>query len=331
MITRKTSVAGAIALLLAAQLLGSCASLEDTKSSPGLKTSDQESLKSSMTELELKFAQAQLRNREALKNFDDSLSKLEADYIPKFALAATKAADKAAEKESILYTVYCLAKDKIYDRHETEAYLDKNIGPALRQTVDSFASDVEKLATKLDGDLRFASIDLATKMQSPGSGTVSDIRLESPTVQSWTEFDKTLQRLGYDVPKSGIRFTLSATPMVSSALPQVIRSIGAISLRTFGTVASRLAFAGSILGPILAVEGPVPIAKIISALGLAWTAYDLTQLQPRFRGDVLDATKNQLATAENTIVGQARNFGREKMSAFDKMQIELRDQEIRRL
>lgn len=310
---RKTYLARVIVLLLLAQLLGSCASQLSSKADP--------------KDLDKMLANAQLQNHAALKRFDDSLAKLKVNYAQRFDSAASAVANKAAEKKVMLETVVYLAKDTVRDTGETDKYLNETIGPILNPHIDAYAGDVQRLATKLDSELRNISMELATKLSVTGSNNNSALRPGAPSVNSWAELDKVLHDLGYTSSKIALQYVIRLNNLLMTKtndlriikLPQLIKPI---ALSNFKPIITRLI--RSI--PLSMIDGPLPIGDILAAINFIWVAYDLQQLQPRYQAEVLASTKVKLTSIRDSINVEAKTYADETTIALDKLQVEMRSQ-----
>jgi hypothetical protein len=113
--------------------------------------------------------------------------------------------------------------------------------------------------------------------------------------------------------------------MGTSITPQLIKPIASIATRVFSKSIARLIAAGS----LAIVEGPLPIGKIITVVSVLWTGHELSQLQPRFQEEVLSATTIKLDSVRSDIGSRARRFAREQATAFDSLQLEMRDQALK--
>lgn len=321
-VMRKTYLARVIALLLLVELLGSCATPLTEQ-----KQSNQLSSQADSKDFDIMLANAQLQNHAALRRFEDSLAKLEANYAQRFDSAANTVANKAAEKKIMLKTVVYLAKDSVRDTGETDKYLNQTIGPILNPLIDTYADEVQGLATKLDSELRNISMELAAKLSVTGSNNISVLRQGPPSVNSWAEFDKVLHDLGYTSSKFALLYAIRSNDLLMTKtndlriikLPQLIKPI---ALSNFKPIIRRLI--RSSLFPM--IDGPLPIGDILAAISFIWNAYDLRQLQPRYQAEVLASTKGKLTSIRDSINVEAKTYANETTIALDKLQVEMRSQ-----
>jgi hypothetical protein len=300
--------------------------VRDTISSPEPKSIDQNTADENVALVERQFSEAQRQNREAVANFERSLVQLNASYQSRFSSSAIEASEKASGKQAIALTVYYLAKDQIYNQSEVMRHLEQNVGPILTPTMNAFALDVEKRSAQFENNLRTISISLAAGLHSVGRDPAQGGRYDVLRSNNWNEFDQALKNLGYKTTYVGMRVAFNTQGLMGTSItPQLIKPIASIAARVFSKSIARLIAAGS----LAIVEGPLPIGKIITVVSVLWTGHELSQLQPRFQEEVLSATTVKLDSVRSDIGSRARRFAREQTTAFDSLQLEMRDQALK--
>jgi len=307
------------------QFAGGCASTRDAISLPVLKQREQALKRADSRDLDLKVEIARRRSLELLKNFEASVSSAEANYVPKFAAASNSAAERGAEIESMVATVYYLAKDQAFSTVETDEYFDKSLGPILRPPIEAFGRDVDKLAAKLEADLRVITVELGSNLNAGRSAANPNAQVGLPHVTTWSEFDKVLLGLGYSSPGIALYAATNVNRIAtSSVLPQLLKPISLNASRVFATLVARVVASGG----LVMVGGPLPIGEILAALNLLWSTYELTQLQPRYRSEIRSSAISNFDSVRGKVSMHAREFAREKAKAFDTLQVGMRDQAV---
>ena len=274
-------------------------------------------------DIKTKLEQAQMRNQDSLARFEGELVKLETNHQSRFIAAAHDASEKAAEKQTILTTIYFLTKDKLNGGIETEAYLEQIIGPILKPVAESYSYEIDKLGSNLDRDLRNITIDFATEVSSPAGVRVMDAKKSTPSWDEWRDFDHALGQLGYRAPYVGARVLININSAVGSTPTTVlIGPIKTMAARIFSRSVVRLATTTS----AAIFEGPLPIGKIVAAASFLWTGYELAQLQPNYQGEVLASTKTSFGAITSQINKGARASAAERVALFDKLLLDIRTQ-----
>lgn len=257
------------------------------------------------------------QDRAALNRFEDSLRKEIARYEPWFEYAASKSSEKAAKPEAMTAIVYYLAKDQIYKKRETDAYLTKELGPDLDPIVNGFSRDVKHVMDRLEYDLRGISVKLAIDLASIGPGVTPPSQRPIPRIDTWRDLDQALKDLGYKVGTVGVSTVFVADEIATSRFAtNVVKGIAAISSRMFAKPIAKAATSSV----IAAFDGPLPFGDIASLIGIVWAGYDISQMQTQFQEDVRVSTKNKLDGMRDAMNKRARTFAVSKVSEFKKLQ-----------
>lgn len=262
-----------------------------------------------------KINEASRQDGLVLKRFDGSLSKVIAYYEPRFAYAASKSSEKAAKPDAMGAIVYYLAKDQIFKRGETDAYLTKKFEPVLKPIVDGYSRDVKKVMDRLENDLRVISVKLAIDLASIGPGATQAPQRPILRIDTRSDFDQALKDLGYTVVLVSKDFVTNDFASFK-VTPDIVKRIAAISSRMFAKPIEKAASSSA----LAAVDGPFPFGDILSLLGIAWTAYDISQMQNKFQNDVQDSMKNKLDGIRDAMNKRAKTFAVSKISEFRKLQ-----------
>ena len=274
-------------------------------------------------EVTANIEKAQLRNQEALARFESELRKLDANYQARFSAAAYEASDKAAERQTILTTIYYLTKDKLRGGDETDAFLEQIIGPALKPVVESYLYEVNKISNDLERDLRNTSIDFATDSRSALGEQIPDAKKMAALRGDWKDFDHALAGLGYRAPYIGARVLVNVNTAVGSSVSSaLVGPLKAIATKFFSKSVVRLAASTS----AAIFEGPLPVGKIISAVSFLWTGYELAQLQPTYQSEVLASTKTSFDSVKSQIDKSAKYAATERVALFNKLLLDIRIQ-----
>lgn len=253
----------------------------------------------------------------ALTRFRDSLEKEIARYEPWFVYAASEAGSKASKPTAMEVIVYYLAKDQIYGRHETDNYLTKKIGPILDPIVDGFARDVNMVMDRFENDLRLTTVKLAIDLAAIGPGNPRLPRHDVPSVDSWAKFNQALKNLGCNTAGVAVSVAFDVTAIADSQVSaEILKRIVAASSRIFARQAARVVA----LVPLPALDGPLPIGDILALAGIAWTAYDISQMHDEFRDDVRKSTRAKLDEIRDVMNNRAKAFADSKVAEFKKLQ-----------
>lgn len=264
-----------------------------------------------------KINEAAQQNRFAHKRFEDSLRKQIARYEPWFEYAARKSSEKAAKPEAMTAIVYYLAKDQIYKKGETDAYLTKELGPDLNPIVDGFSRDIQHVMNRLEYDLRGISVKLAIDLASIGPGAPPALQRPIPRINTWRDLDQALKDLGHKVGAVGVSTVFVADDIATSRVAtNIVKGLAAISSRMFAKPIAKVATSSA----VAFFDGPLPFGDIASLIGIAWAGYDISQMQTQFQEDVRVSTKNKLDGIRDAMNKRARTFAENKVSDFKKLQ-----------
>jgi hypothetical protein len=314
----KNSTVGLL-FVLALPIISGCVSIGNVASAIKEKVSRTENL--AYFDQRLEYAKS--RSRNVLNTFDDSLNKLDSSYDSKYLDAATQAAEMASESKVIAHTIWYLAKDQVLKHGETGAYLELNIGPILKSNVDAHALDVNRLVENLEGELRVISMDLAVELHSTQGNNGVEVRQNSSRTNDWSEFNKTIRNMGFKSTyvAGRVAFNVSSAMSPNIAAP-IVESVALISSRVFSKAIGRMAASVS----VAVFEGPLPIGKILTVVSAMYTGYEMTQLKPKFRSEILAATKAKLDVVRDDINKHARDASVVSMSAVEKLNADIRAQ-----
>lgn len=328
--TRHTQISVLI-VLLATAAVGIVAFLESQRSpvvrpvapvvpqpaSPPVQKVDYQAL------VKQKTNEAGRQDRAAHKRFEHSLSEVIAYYEPRFAEAASKSSEQAAKPKAMGAIVYYLAKDQIYKKRETDAYLTQTLEPDLNRIVDPFARDVKKVIDRFEYDLRGISVKLAIDLASIGPGASPASQQPIPRFDTWREFDKSLKDLGYEVGVISASTVFIARDSAASRIAtNILKDITAISSRMFAKPIAKAASSSA----LAALDGPLPFGDIVSLIGILWTGYDISQMQSQFQEDVRASTKIKLDGISDAMNRRARTFAANKITEFKNLQEEMGNQ-----
>ena len=131
-VMRKTYLARVIALLLLVELLGSCATPLTEQ-----KQSNQLSSQADSKDFDIMLANAQLQNHAALRRFEDSLAKLEANYAQRFDSAANTVAVTHMDEADITDLVKVREKEKAKAAKKTKKTKPRKIKKRVKQKKSS--------------------------------------------------------------------------------------------------------------------------------------------------------------------------------------------------
>lgn len=259
----------------------------------------------------------------ARRRFEDSLAKEMARYEPWFEYAAKKSSLHVATPEAMGAIVYHLARDKVLNTQDTDAYLDEALGPILKPIANAYARDVGTVMNRFEYDLRSISVKLATDLAAIGPGDPQTPQRAIPNVANWQSFDQVLKNLGFNVATVGVSTVFDASAIVSSRIgPEVLKRIAAIASRMFAKQVVRIAA----IPVLVTMDGPLPIVDLLALAGVVWTGYDLYQMQSQFEIEVRDSTKSKLYGIRDAVNSQARTFAEGKFVAFNKLQASMGNQ-----
>jgi hypothetical protein len=74
------------------------------------------------------------------------------------------------------------------------------------------------------------------------------------------------------------------------------------------------------------IDGPLPITKIWSVVSVAWTGYELAELQPAYRSAVRTSLMESLQATGNDIGVSSTNSKVQMANSFDGLLLEIRSQ-----
>ena len=263
------------------------------------------------------------QDQQARKRFENSLNKEIARYDPWFQYAANKSSLELATPTAMGAIVYYLAKDKVSGTQETDAYLEKTLGPILKPIANAYARDVGVVMNRLDSDLRGISVKLAIDLAAIGPGDAKGPQRPVPNVKNWQSFDQALKHLGFNVPDVVATHLLTTNGIPSFRMGPIIQKrIAAISSRMFAKHVLRLAAT-----PVLAtMSGPIPIGPLLALANAGLAAFQLQQMQSQFANDVHTSTKTKLYAISNVMNGQARKYANDTLAAYQVLQASMGNQ-----
>lgn len=255
-----------------------------------------------------------------VKDYKDSLAKLDTAYEPKFLSAASSASAHASSYGAIAELIGYLAWDKVKGTSEADTYLSTLIDPSVSPVLADFHKDVNAETEKFDYELRKVTVQLATNIAAIGPGdAIAPTRLASKEDTS-LDFQGILKSLGRDATAQAVFGTLGPPTydlLRKSILPKLIKPLSATAGRTFTKQIAKVAA----LPVIASASGPIPIGPIVALLGAAWTGYDIYRLSPDFKDEVyvqLKTNLDEIRTSENA---QALESASIKWEEIRKIQI----------
>lgn len=270
-----------------------------------------------------KTDEASRQNQLARKRFESSLNREIARYDPWFKFAAKKSSLQVATPTAMGAIVYYLAKDKVSGTQETDAYLEKALGPILKPIANAYARDVGAIMNRLEYDLRGISVKLAIDLAAIGPGDSKGPQRPVPNVKNWQNFDQALKHLGFNVPAAAAAHLPTTKGIPSFRMgPLIQKRIAPIGSRMFVKHVGRVAA----LPALVAMGGPIPIGPLLTLAGIVWTAYDLQQMQKQFENEVRTSTKSELHAIRDVMNRHARKYADDKLAASKKLQASMGNQ-----
>lgn len=211
-----------------------------------------------------------------------------------------------------------LAWDKVKNEHQADAHLTREIGPLIDPVVHALGRDVGAEMDKLESDLRRISVHLAFNLASFGPGNPpAPRRIDAATHITREFFEQALKNLGYHAAGVGVSIAFDAYAIANSRVgADVLKKIAAVSSRVFAKQVIRMA-ASTVL--VLA-DGPLPIGDILAAVGLLWTAYDISQMQVQFENEIRMSTETRFGEVRSAMKAQVNVFAASKVSEFRELQ-----------
>lgn len=263
------------------------------------------------------------RNRISVKTYEVAQAKLDSEFRKKFEDVARDTSEKLSDKQAIALTVYYLAKDTVARTNEVDRYISQVAGPALKDVLDQYIKELEKLTENLEIDLHVTSLEYSGVVTVNDSTRDSSRRYPSHDVKSSTEFEKALSNLGYQTAKLSTKVTFNLYNVSGgNAIRPSLTRIQALASRIFAkSVAKLIATAAAPL-----FEGPLPIAKIWAIISVLWTGYELAELQPTYRSALLKSLMEDLESTSKEIGASAKDIRVQKANSFDELLAEVRTQ-----
>lgn len=263
------------------------------------------------------------RNRISVKTYEVAQAKLDSEFRKKFEDVARDASEKLSDKQAIALTVYYLAKDKVARTNEVDRYISQVAGPTLKDVVDQYIKELDKLTENLEIELRMTSLEFSGAVTVHDSTRDSARRYGGNDLKSSADFDKALSDLGYRTVKLSARVTSNIYySSGGSTLRSLMTGVQALASRIFAKSVTRL------IATVAAsfFDGPLPVTKILGLIGLVWTGYELAELQPTYRSALLKSLMEDLESTSKEIGASAKDIRVQKANSFDELLAEVRTQ-----
>ena len=238
--------------------------------------------------------------RLAQVQYDASVKRRIAAHASETANIADQSANRAAEFEPLSKTIYYLASDKVFDKTETDQYLQEHLGPIVEPGLQSLAKDVNADIAAFDHEVRRITVQLATNIAAIGPGVQPAPPRVVPSPMIAPKFSRIVARMGgkyADIGK-GIGVDVLNKAIPRSMIADLANMCARIAFRLFGKQVAKVVVA-------LGVPSLGPPGWILDIALVIWTGYDVNQERAKYRDEVRQAIKKQLDDADHQIASRA--------------------------
>ncbi len=235
-------------------------------------------------------------------------------------------ADSLAE-EKCTYTnctklIGYLAKDKVMGSDSGSDYLKELLQSSINYKMNSFInslnSNMSDYQSKMQQITQEYAYNICTNMPS-----ASKLYFDKNQNFNTPDFNIALSNLGISGAFNAVSIVLDVGTLVSTGFFS--------SLRKYIVQLAWTIFKGPIKKAAVSVaasvaDGPLPIGDVIGAVGLAWTAYDISCMRADFQKQVADSIYNKLYNEINNIKRQSSEAINDIHSNYQQIRL---DMEIR--
>ena len=248
-----------------------------------------------------KNAAAELTRR-AQVQYDASVKRRIALHASETASIADQAGSRAAELEILTKTIYYLASDKVFDKTETDQYLQEHLGPIVEPGLQSLAKGVNADIAAFDFEVRRITVQLAKNIAAIGPGVQPAPPAVVPPAMVGTEFKRVAEGLGGKALVGGIEIVQVVDAIPKSMLASINRTCANIAGRLFSKQVAKVA------GRLPKVPLPPPLEILAFIVAIVWTGYDVAHAHTEYKDEVRTAIKKQLEDADHQIASGAVNY-----------------------
>lgn len=233
-------------------------------------------------------------NIAAWKRFQDRMQATVAASNQNAKERIEKAAAKMSSIDSCKNIVYYLACDKAFGGNRIDAYIKDNLHPVLRAVADDisreFKAHLDAYKSELEVIIMSLGFNLAN-VKGLGQGVINGINIRD--MQNF-DLDAPLTNFGINVTGLSAAATFDAYAIYTGLLTRLAGYAINVASRIFAKYVARMAT----LVVVPWLDGPLPIGDAIAGVGLLWTGWEIANLRPRFKAELIatltDAHKQSL-------------------------------------
>ena len=212
-----------------------------------------------------------------------------------------------------------LAKDQVTGSTSANDCLNDMFQIDINNKMSSFINAINKNMSNYQKEMLDVSQQYAYEICT-NLPSVSILHFYKNQKFNTPDFQIVLANLGIDGALNAMALILDARLLISrgffSSLRKYIVKIAWVAFK------SPIKKAAASVAASL-VDGPLPIGDIICAVGIAWTAYDISCMRKDFQNQVADSIYNKLSEEIYNVRIQSNKAGRDIYSNYQKMRINM--------
>jgi hypothetical protein len=253
------------------------------------------------------LAKAALRNQKAVSQFDLSLKNSSSVRGPELEKISRYAAVQLAEFKPCSTIIYYLALDQIKQGNQAENFVTKKIEPLFPPYTAAISQEINNATKTFEYEIQRSTVDLAYDLAAIKSDATHSTLISKDKLTG-LNVDQSLRNLGFNATGVSVGIAFTATDlMASNTASALYKKISPIAMRIFGKQVAKVAVSGT----LVAADGPLPIGDILALIGLAWTGYDVMNLQKEFEQEIYVSMNNSLQeTLVNSQAGAVENMNK---------------------
>jgi hypothetical protein len=249
---------------------------------------------------------ASMSNDAALARYQSSLDEVITKHRPRLDAMIQAATSAATERKKLYPMLAYIASDQVRSTHKADAWLQDRIGqttvdPVLQAFLDDLAVQADRFQAELDKE----TVKLAYDLAAPGH-KVAPVALRGKV---HTDFASLFMKPARDAGIEGAPVVLVFAFFDAPAIARIASKI-------FAKQVARLVAAGT----FAVLDGPSPLGDAIFVISAAWTAWELHELDAKFRQEVSASLTDHLSKFRDTASREARDFGSKRLAMATQQQ-----------